>query len=127
MVDGSGTSTFTYNPVTVPTTLGANQLASIDGPISNDTISFSYDELGRVNNRQINGSANSETWSYDSLGRLSSDANKLGTFNYTYDGVTSRLLTLAYPNGITASYTYFPNLQDKRLEEIKNQTSPSVL
>jgi RHS repeat-associated protein len=127
MVDGSGMTTYSYKPVTLPATLGANQLASIDGPVNNDTITFSYDELGRVSNRTINGNANSETWSFDSLGRLSSDANKLGTFNYAYIGVTNRLQTLTYPNGITASYLYFPNLQDKRLEEIKNQTSTSTL
>ncbi len=80
-----------------------------------------------MTNRKINGSANSETWTFDSLGRLSSDANKLGTFNYSYVGVTDRLQTLTYPGGTTANYTYFPNLQDKRLQQIKNQTSASVL
>jgi RHS repeat-associated protein len=127
MADGSGTTVYTYNPVTVPPVLGANRLASIDGPINNDTITFTSDELGRVSNRSINGAANSETWTYDSLGRLSADANKLGTFNYSYVGVTNRLQTLTYPNGSTTNYTYFPNLQDKRLQQIKNQTSASVL
>ena len=127
MVDGSGTTVYGYNPVTTPPALGANRLASIDGTLPNDTITFAYDELGRVANRQINGSANSETWTFDSLGRLSSDANKLGTFNYSYVGVTERLQTITYPGGTTANYTYFPNLQDKRLQQIKNQTSASVL
>ena len=127
MADGSGTTVYGYKPVTTPPALGANRLASIDGALPNDTITFAYDELGRVTNRQINGSANSETWTFDSLGRLSSDANKLGTFNYSYIGVTERLQTLTYPGGTTANYTYFPNLQDKRLQQIKNQTSASVL
>ena len=127
MVDGSGTTVCGYNPVTTPPALGANRLASIDAPLPNDTITFTYDELGRVSNRKINGSANSETWTFDSLGRVSSDANKIGTFNYSYVGVTGRLQTLTYPGGTTANYTYFPNLQDKRLQQIKNQTSASVL
>jgi YD repeat-containing protein len=127
MLDGSGTTVYGYNPVTVPPVLGANRLASIDGALPNDTITFTYDELGRVTNRKINGTANSETWGFDSLGRLNSDANKLGTFNYSYVGVTNRLQTLTYPGGMTANYTYFPNLQDKRLQQIKNQTSASVL
>src|SRR5262249_795916 len=55
------------------------------------------------------------------------DQNKLGSFNYAYVGVTGRLQTLSYPNGVTANYVYFPNLQDKRLQQIKNQTSASVL
>ena len=46
MVDGSGTTVYGYNPVTVPPVLGANRLASIDGALPNDTITFSYDELG---------------------------------------------------------------------------------
>ena len=127
MVDGNGATVYAYNPVTVPPVVGANRLASIDGALPNDTITFIYDELGRVTNRKINGTANSETWAFDSLGRLSTDVNKLGTFNYSYIGVTDRLQTLAYPGGTTANYTYFPNLQDKRLQEIKNQTSASVL
>jgi RHS repeat-associated protein len=58
---------------------------------------------------------------------MSSDVNKLGTFTYSYIGVTGRLQTLTYPGGMTANYSYLPNLQDKRLQQIKNQTSTSVL
>jgi len=45
-------------------------------------------------------------------GRVSTDANKLGTFTNTYK--------LAYPGGASANYTYFPNAQNKRLQQIKN-------
>ncbi|HAF15738.1 MAG TPA: hypothetical protein DCK99_19005 [Blastocatellia bacterium] len=127
MIDGTGTTTYAYNPIAVPPALGAGQLASIDGALPNDTITFGYDELGRVTNRSINGSANSESWTFDSLGRLSTDVNKLGSFSYSYVGVTDRLNTLTYPGGTTANYAYFPNAQDKRLQQIKNQTSASVL
>ncbi|HKP03471.1 MAG TPA: RHS repeat-associated core domain-containing protein [Chthoniobacterales bacterium] len=120
MVDGVGTTTYAYNPVTVPAALGAGQLASVDGPLANDTITFGYDQLGRVTNRSINGAANSETWTFDNLGRVSTDVNKLGTFNLTYVGVTNRLSKVAYPGGASANYLYFPNSQDKRLQEIKN-------
>jgi len=58
MIDGSGTTAYGYNPVTVPPLLGANRLASIDGPVASDTVTFSYDELGRVSNRSINDAAN---------------------------------------------------------------------
>src|SRR5207245_2844135 len=127
MVDATGTTSYGYNPVAIPPALGANQLVSIDAPLPNDTITFAYDKLGRVTNRSINGAANSETWTFDSLGRLSTDVNKLGSFSYSYVGVTDRLNTLTYPGGASANYTYFPNAQDKRLQEIKNQTSASVL
>ena len=120
MVDGVGPTTYGYNPIAVPPALGAGQLASIDAPLANDTITFGYDQLGRVTNRSINGTANSETWTFDSLGRVSTDVNKLGTFTNTYIGVTNRLSKIAYPGGASANYLYFPNAQNKRLQQIKN-------
>jgi RHS repeat-associated protein len=120
MVDGIGTTTYGYNPIAVPPALGAGQLASIDAPLANDTITFTYDQLGRVTNRSVNGAANSETWTFDSLGRVSTDVNKLGTFTNTFVGVTDRLSKLAYPGGASANYLYFPNSGDKRLQQIKN-------
>jgi RHS repeat-associated protein len=120
MIDGIGTTTYGYNPIAVPPALGAGQLANIDAPLANDTITFVYDQLGRVANRSVNGAANSETWTFDSLGRVSTDVNKLGTFTNTYAGVTDRLSKLAYPGGASANYGYFPNTQDKHLQQIKN-------
>jgi len=102
-------------------------LASIDGPLLNDTIAFVYDQLGRVTNRSINGTANSATWTFDSLGRVSSATNKLGTFNYAYVDVTDRLSSMTYPDGGSTVYSYFPNAQDKRLQQIRNQTSSNAL
>src|SRR5947208_13956718 len=121
MIVGIGTTTYSYNAIAVPPTLGAGQLASIDAPLANDTITFSYDQLGRVTNRSINGTANAANWTFDSLGRVSSATNKLGTFNYAYLNVSNRLSSMTYPGGSSTVYTYFPNSQDKRLQEIKNQ------
>lgn len=56
----------------------------------------------------------------DSLGQVSADVNKLGTFDYRYVGVTNRLSQLSYPGGATANYNYYANSGDKRLQEIKN-------
>jgi RHS repeat-associated protein len=61
--------------------------------------------------------------SSDPLGRVSTDVNKLGTFTNTYVGVTNRLSKIAYPGGASANYTYFPNAQNKRLQQIKNLNS----
>ncbi len=127
MIDGSGTTTYTYNPIPAPPALGAGQLASIDGPLRNDTVTLSYDELGRVTNRSINENANSATWTFDSLGRVSSIATKLGTFNYAYVDVTDRISRVTYPNGYSGVYSYFPNVQDKRLQQIRNQTNSNAL
>jgi YD repeat-containing protein len=67
MVDGIGTTTYGYHAVTTPPALGAGQLASVDGPLTDDTITYTYDELGRVTTRAINGSANTVTWGFDAL------------------------------------------------------------
>jgi len=45
-------------------------LQSVAGPLANSTISYSYDQLGRVVNRSINGAANSMSIVYDALGRV---------------------------------------------------------
>jgi RHS repeat-associated protein len=127
MVDGTGTTTYTYNPIAVPPALGAGMPGSIDAPLANDTITFAYDQLGRVTNRSINGTANSETWTFDSLGRVSTNVNKLGTFTNSYVGVTGRLSKTTHPGNASVNYAYFPNTQDKRLQQIKNLNSANAL
>src|SRR5262249_7860290 len=42
IVDGTGTTTYAYYPVTTPPALGATRLASVDGPLTNDTITYQY-------------------------------------------------------------------------------------
>ena len=118
MSDGIGLTAYTYHPAGQ---LGAGQVASVDGPLTNDTITYSYDELGRVTTRAINGAANTVTWAFDALGRVTSEANVLGTFSYTYDGPTSRIATVAYPNGQLSEYSYFGNTGDRRLQTIHHK------
>lgn len=128
MVDGIGTTTYAYNAVTTTPTLGAGRLASIDGPWSNDTIAYSYDELGRVNSRSVNSVA--QTTDYDSLGRVTEIQNPLGTFVYNYVNYTERLSSIELPNGQTTEFNYFNNAGDQRLEEIKNldaQSTPAII
>lgn len=73
MSDGSGLTTFTYNPVTATPALGANRLASVNGPLPNSLIAYSYDELGRLVSRSINGVA--QTVLYDQLSRVTRVTN----------------------------------------------------
>ncbi len=124
MVDGTGATTYGYNPITASPALGAGRLASVDGPLANDIITYSYDELGRELNHAINGVSDAVT--YDSLGRVESATNPLGAFSYGYVGVTSRLDTLSYPNGQSANYSYFANDQDNQLQTIRNLKAGSV-
>src|SRR5262249_49187454 len=55
MTDGTGTTTYSYYPITGASLPGAGLLASVDGPLSNDTITYTYDEVGQMANRAING------------------------------------------------------------------------
>jgi YD repeat-containing protein len=118
MTDGIGLTTYTYHPAGQ---LGAGQVASVDGPLTDDTITYGYDQLGRVTKRAINGAANTVTWAFDALGRVTSEVNLLGTFTYTYDGVASRVATVTYPNGQTSAYSYYDNLNDRRLQTIHHK------
>ena len=93
----------------------------MDGPLADDTIEYQYDELGRVVQRQIGSAANVQTQAFDALGRLQTITNPLGSFAYTYDGVTGRPASLTYPNGQATTYAYYDNLGDRRLREIHNK------
>jgi len=116
MEDGTGITTFTYNPITGAPSLGASLLASIDGPLFNDTISFQYDELGRVAKRNVDGDVLSRTW--DAGGRVQQLSNALGNFTVEWDGSSRRLSAINYPNGQRSTYTYFSNLKDQLVNQI---------
>lgn len=120
MTDGTGLTTYGYNPVAVPPALGSARLASVDGPLANDTITYSYDELGRAIDRSINGAANAASMVYDALGRVQTMTNPLGAFTYTYVNTTDRIDHVNLPGGQKTQYAYFDNLGDQRLKQIKN-------
>jgi RHS repeat-associated protein len=127
MQDGTGITTYAYKPIiplsSPPTqqeltsALGAGQLQSIDGPLSNDTITLGYDELGRVNFRAINGIA--QTLSFDALGRTISVNNALDNFSYTYESASSRLKTMSRSAGQVLALTYFPNTDAQNQQRLK--------
>lgn len=125
MTDGTGVTSYAYYPITATPPLGAGKLQTVDGPLANDTISYTYDELGRELSQSVNGVSASQT--YDSLGRVGSITNALGSFTNTYVGVTPRLQSRSIPNGQSVNLTYFPNLQDKRLQTILNKTATSTV
>jgi RHS repeat-associated protein len=121
MTDGSGTTTYAFNAISQTPALGAGQLSSVDGPLSNDAISYTYDELGRVTERSINGVSLSTT--YDALHRVSAETNALGSFAFSYDGATDRLSNITYPNGQTTTLAYFGANQDYEIQDIHNRLS----
>ncbi len=120
MVDGNGTTTYSY---VAPGTNGAGQLASVNGPFTNDTISYTYDALGRVLTRLLNGTGTEIT--YDALGRLSQLEFPIGAFDYTYVGHTGRRASVTYPNDQTTTYSYLDDEHDFRLQTIHHK-NPSA-
>lgn len=74
MTDRVGTTSYGYYDIPDGSSgspgLGARRLHTVDGPWSNDTIAYEYDELGRVVSRSINTTANEIDLVYDALGRV---------------------------------------------------------
>ncbi len=112
MTDGVGTSSWSYD--------GTGRLQSESGPLGNDTITYGYDSLDRLQNLSVQRdatSSDSENLVYDGLGRMASlsasagSFGSVGTFNYSYVGNTSMVARMDRPNGTSTLFGY-ENLQD---------------
>jgi RHS repeat-associated protein len=125
MTDGTGTTHYGYIPITVVPSLGAGQLAFEDGPLQDDTVTYAYDELGRPVLRAINGVASNQK--FDEAGRVISVSNVLGTFVYTYEGVSRRVSSVAYPNGQAASLRYLNNAGERILDRITYSSNVGLI
>ncbi|MCW5559314.1 MAG: RHS repeat protein, partial [Verrucomicrobiae bacterium] len=117
MTDGTGTTSYGYHLVADPPVPGAGQLASVDGPLPADTITYTYDALGRRLGTAVNAAAAS-TFAYDAAGRLTGETSPLGTISYGYEGGTSRLASKTSPGGLTSVYHYAPLAGDEVLDRI---------
>ena len=116
MTDGTGTTLYTYNPITIPPGLGAGKLAGVNGPLPNETITYDYDELGRPVSTAINGVATFFT--FNAAGQIVAETNTLGLFSCAYDGSSERILSETFPNGQTTGRTYGTLLQDFALQRL---------
>ena len=114
MIDGTGTTSYSYHPFSSPATLGAGLLASVQSPFGK--ISYGYDELGRRNARTTDGVG--ETRTFNTLGSVLAETNALGLFQYSYVSNTRQLSSVALPNGQSATYSYQPNVGDRLLAGI---------
>ncbi len=113
--DGTGIYQFTYD--------ANSQLASINGPLVDDTITYQYDALvRRIGVTPQGGQAVS--YSYDNLSRLL-DIN-IGTnkFSYNYTVANPLIQNLTRPNTSVTTYQY-DSLN--RLTEVSNKNSASVI
>jgi RHS repeat-associated protein len=134
-VDGAGTTTFTYHPDGTATS-GAGQLALVNGPVSNDTLKQTYDELGRLKKLEIVDDATqtatsySEEWTFDARSRVTGEQNNLGSTTYSFVGQSGRPAAVNYANGMQKLYDYFGATGDFLLKQIKNMSSgpsPTVI
>jgi YD repeat-containing protein len=95
MTDTTGTTQYGYHPINAADGLpGDGLLATVDGPLAEDTFTYGYDVLGRVVSRSLGGAGTTNVVGYgfnDPLGRLKTIADPLGTFTRAYQGVTGRV------------------------------------
>lgn len=125
MIDGIGTTLYSYLPIGASPGPGAGKLASVDGPLPEDTITYGYDELGRRVTTAISGVPASVT--YDQAGRAVAEANALGSFTYGYEGTSGRLMSQSFPNGQTTELSYYSNLEDQALQRITHKVGQTKL
>lgn len=128
----NGVTELTYNAITSTPTFGAGLLAAIDGPFNDDTISFTYDALGRVTSEMMINSAVSlhsvsNKFGYDVLGRISAVTNKLGVFAYSYVGASARFDNISAPSGQTTTFSYYSDTGDFQLKGITNRVSSTQI
>jgi len=116
--DGIGVRNYAYFPISSPPVSGAGELASITGPLPDETISYAYDNLGRPVQQTMDGVVSTRT--FDPAGRLTGISNELGAFTYAYDGSSDRLVSETFPNGQITTIGYGNNLQDFVFQQISN-------
>lgn len=121
MTDGTGQTAFTYNPISLSPMLGANRLRSIDSPAAgsvgtNDTVTYAYDELGRITGKTVNGAP--QTVTYDAVGRLATVRNPLDVFTYSYADATSRVTAITSTHGPRLDASYFGPSGDELLQQL---------
>jgi RHS repeat-associated protein len=105
MTDLQGTTTYTYYPLASGAPLpGAMHLESETSPYG-DTISYSYDVLGRPATRTVNGVVSSQT--FDNIGRVKMVNNPLGSFTYSYLETSDRVSAIASDSGPQQQVSYY--------------------
>lgn len=137
VTDSIGTTTSTYVPLT-GTPNAAGQTDSINGPMANDTIRYSYDWKGRSIKQEIVAddgvtvSRTQEIAGFDSLGRITGLSNNLGTFTPTYNAanLTSIPDSTALPGGFSSIYERYPagaGAKALKLEGIEHRSGSDLV
>jgi RHS repeat-associated protein len=144
MTDSVGTTSYVYYPMAaapavdggaaqdagatlppVPVAPGAGRLQAVLSPVAGaaagtvDTVSYSYDALGRVSGRGVNGVA--QTVAFDALGRPTAVANALDSFAYGYSDETPRVTGVASANGPSVALSYWEAASHPEQNELLKQ------
>ncbi|MCG8600221.1 MAG: hypothetical protein MI807_08785 [Verrucomicrobiales bacterium] len=133
MTDGIGNTIYTYHPLN---SNGAGQLHTLNGPWANDTVSYRYDDMGRMDRREIQNDDQSVSafveYRFDTLGRVDRITDNLGVHEVTaFDGDTSRPLNSVSKADETSNpilqraYGYTNVSAGKRLQSITNTNGSS--
>lgn len=116
--DGSGTHTFKYRALN-PT------IRQIDGPFEDDIVSYNYG-VDQVSSEKLLmepsyspppgglydeiNPLRSQAFTRDSLGRVKTVINELGTQTFSYSSLLSRPDSIAGPNGVVSGFAYRPDV-----------------
>lgn len=101
MGDGTGNTTFSYTAF--------EALAEENSTLSNDTVSFLYDQNRRRSRLSVtkpDGSLWNQDYAYDSASRLRTISSPAGTFTYSYAGAGDRVSQIALPNGASINQSF---------------------
>src|SRR5262249_50725286 len=103
----------------------AGQLASVDGPLPDDSIIYAYDELGRRGHRAVNGG--DSALSFGETGRLIWGTHAFGAFSYVYYGRFAPLVFPALPDGRGEGRSYNGHLLDYTLARITHRQGSTAI
>ncbi len=95
--DGLGVSKFYYD--------ANDNLTAVDGPWANDTVTYQYDAMNRRVGMTPTG-GDTVSWSYDNQGRIIQVSAGGRNYQYAYQGVSSRVKSLTRPNSSITKYQY---------------------
>jgi RHS repeat-associated protein len=126
--DNTDETDYNYVPVGSAGALQvANATVQAYGYVPFNTMDYSYDAFGRRTGRTLldasGNTTQSETYSYDALGRMTGLGGNLGSFTMAYNGNSSELASVAYPNGMNTTLGYFPASAGAWLANITNNVT----
>lgn len=117
MTDGTGTTEYSYYPVS---SLGANELSSVTSPVAGasttDVVTYTYDALNRLVGLVLDGQA--QSIGYDAISHITSQSNPLDSFTYGYSDATPRVTSMTSVHGPALALTYYGAQGNELLKQI---------